>query len=195
MFTVFFPENRFGLFVSGGFDSALMLYLYAIEAKNRKINQLHCITIDRGSAAIEFGQAVCDWVHTKLEIQIDQLVVAIPEGLHHSRHVSYPAEQLFRFGFNTLISADTQNPPITLDGTEPVRIPPDANYKGWHFPFAKMDKSETIKLAADLGVLDEISKISHSCTETTGARCGNCWQCNERKWAFEQTGLTDLGNY
>jgi tRNA(Ile)-lysidine synthase TilS/MesJ len=41
MFTVFFPENRFGLFVSGGFDSALMLYLYAIEAKNRKINQLN----------------------------------------------------------------------------------------------------------------------------------------------------------
>ena len=195
MFTVFFPEERFGLFISGGFDSALMLHLYCLEAKQRGHSSLHCITIDRGSAAVEFAQSICEWAETKHGIKINHMIVSIPQGLHHSRHISYPAEQLFRFGFRTLISADTQNPPIKLPGSEPVRIPPDANYQGWHFPFGAVNKSETVKLANVMGVLEEIALLSHSCTETTGERCGACWQCNERKWAFNELGLKDPGNY
>jgi len=193
--SIIFPDDNFGLFISGGFDSALMLHLYCIEAKKRNLNSLRCITIDRGSAAIEFGTSICEWAENLHDIKIDHLTVSIPEGLHHSRHVSYPAEQLFRFGFKTLISADTQNPPVKLPGTEPVRIPPDVNYKGWHFPFAKMNKSETVKLAHQVGVLEDISKLSHSCTETNGERCGSCWQCSERAWAFKEVCLEDAGTF
>jgi hypothetical protein len=194
-YSITIPEGNFGLFISGGFDSALMLHLYCIEAKKSGLNSLRCITIDRGSAAVDFGKSICEWAENLHEIEIDHLIVSIPVGLHHSRHVSYPAEQLFRFGFKTLISADTQNPPVTLLGTEPVRIPPDANYTGWHFPFAKIDKSETVKLAHQVGILEDISKLSHSCTETTGERCGSCWQCNERAWAFKEVGLIDPGTF
>lgn len=195
MYKVFFPADKFGLFISGGFDSAIMLDLYCAEAIRRQQSSLTCITIDRGSAAVEFGRSICDWAKEKHNIQIDHMIVSVPDGLHHSRHVSYPAEQLFRFGFQTLISADTQNPPVELPGTEPVRIPANAEYRGWHFPFAKMNKCETVQLANSLGILDEVSQLSHSCTETTGDRCGTCWQCSERKWAFDQAGLTDTGRY
>ena len=193
--SIIFPEDTFGLFISGGFDSALMLHLYCIEAKNKNIDTLHCITIDRGSAAVEFGKSICQWAEKLHQIKINHLIVSIPEKLHHSQHISYPAQQLFRFGFKTLISADTQNPDIKLPGTEPTRIPPDANFSGWHFPFAKMDKRETVELAHQIGILDEISELSHSCTETSGERCGSCWQCNERSWAFKEVGLIDIGKY
>lgn len=193
--SILFPEDRFGLYISGGFDSALMLHLYCIEAKNRSVGTLYCITIDRGSAAIDFGKSICQWAENLHKIKIEHMIVSIPEKLHHSQHISYPSQQLFRFGFKTLISADTQNPPIKLNGTEPVRIPPDANYDGWHFPFARMDKSQTVELAHQMEVLEEISKLSHSCTETDGERCGSCWQCNERAWAFQKTGLIDPGKF
>jgi 7-cyano-7-deazaguanine synthase in queuosine biosynthesis len=195
MFTVFIPEDRFGLFISGGFDSAVMLHLYCLGIKNNQQSTLNCITVDRGFAAVEFGAAICEWAENKHNIKINHMIVSIPEGLHHSKHVSYPAKQLFKFGFKTLISADTQNPPEELIGTGPTRIAPDAKFTGWHFPFSTLTKRETVKLAHDLGVLEEISTLSHSCTETDGDRCGNCWQCNERKWAFNELNLVDVGKF
>ena len=195
MFTVFFPDESFALFVSGGFDSAVMLHLYCLEAKKRNRTTLHCITADRGFAAIEFSQGVCDWAKQKHGVEINHIVVPTPEGMHNSREVAHAAEKVYHYGFKTLICAETKNPPVELPGTAPTRVPQTLNIPGWHFPFSHLDKKDTIQLAFDLGILDEIAPISHTCTTTTGIRCGFCWNCHERKWAFDELGLEDSGNY
>lgn len=195
MITVFFPENKFGLFISGGFDSALLLHLYCLEAKNKQQSSLNCITVDRGASAVEFGTAICHWAENKHDIKINHMIVSIPEGLHHSRHVSYPARQLFSLGFQTLITAETQNPPVELPGIAPRRNSPNAHTKRWYYPFSAVNKSETVRVANDLGILEEISALSHSCTQTVGDRCNICWQCNERSWAFNESNLVDIGKF
>lgn len=195
MFTVFFPENPFALFVSGGFDSAVLLHLYCLEAKKRNKTSLNCITADRGFASIEFSQSICNWASEKHGITINHILIPIPEGMHNSREVPHAAEKVYHYGFNPLICAETKNPPVELPGTAPNRVPPNLNIQGWHFPFSELTKKDTIKLAQDLGILEEVAVLSHTCTMTTGIRCGYCWHCYERKWAFEELGITDIGVY
>ena len=48
-------------------------------------------------------------------------------------------------------------------------------------------------IAWEEGILDDISKITHSCVRLYRGSCGECLWCVERAWAFEQNGYTDLG--
>jgi 7-cyano-7-deazaguanine synthase in queuosine biosynthesis len=61
------------------------------------------------------------------------------------------------------------------------------------FPFNHTKKSHTIDIMFQLGV-EEISNLSHSCTETMTGRCKQCYHCKERAWAFEAMDKVDTGN-
>ena len=195
MFTVFFPAETFALLVSGGFDSAVMLHLYCLEAKKRNQSTLNCITADKNSGATHFSKLICDWAKQKHQIEINQIFVSTPEHLHHSMQINNAAQQVSGQGFKTLICAETKNPPVELPGEAPVRTPQNLNLQGWHFPFADLNKKDTVNLANELGILEDVSILSHTCTQTVAERCGECWQCSERQWAFNELGFEDPGNY
>jgi 7-cyano-7-deazaguanine synthase in queuosine biosynthesis len=91
-----------------------------------------------------------------------------------------------------LIVADTKNPDDYLSQEGPERIP--SNNKILMQPLLNHDKRTTLLLAQDMKVLDKVSEISHTCTESKTLRCTLCWQCLERAWAFSKLGLTDMGN-
>jgi 7-cyano-7-deazaguanine synthase in queuosine biosynthesis len=59
-------------------------------------------------------------------------------------------------------------------------------------PFVKMYKDEILKIVFD-NDQEELLKITHSCTEQKTGRCSQCFQCNERAWAFRQLDKTDPG--
>ncbi len=60
-------------------------------------------------------------------------------------------------------------------------------------PFADLTKDKIVKLADQLGILEQVSELTHSCVELKRGRCGKCFWCKERKWAFKEAGLTDPG--
>jgi 7-cyano-7-deazaguanine synthase in queuosine biosynthesis len=59
-------------------------------------------------------------------------------------------------------------------------------------PFIEMHKDEILKLVFDHRQ-EELLKLTHSCTEQKTGRCGRCFQCNERAWAFRQLDKLDAG--
>jgi 7-cyano-7-deazaguanine synthase in queuosine biosynthesis len=192
------PRKPYRAFVSGGFDSAVMLYLLCLKALDTKQDTVYTVVVDRGpeQGAVEFSKGVCEWASEKTGIKIDQLVMEVPEDIHHSLYVKVPGLHLNEQGY-VCISADTQNPPDCghFPGIAPNRIAPGSNYSNWRFPFGTLDKSHTVYLAWKLGILDEVSAITHTCTATPNIRCGECWQDTERAWAFDLLGLEDPGIY
>jgi 7-cyano-7-deazaguanine synthase in queuosine biosynthesis len=67
-----------------------------------------------------------------------------------------------------------------------------ASSEKWMQPWFDLTKDHVVKLMRDLD-LDEVMELTHTCTESTGVRCGKCWQCRERAWAFGRAAITDTG--
>ena len=60
-------------------------------------------------------------------------------------------------------------------------------------PFVEMDKSDVIRLGADLGVPFELTL---SCMNPRlGLHCGQCSKCRERRDAFHEAGIADPTAY
>ena len=59
-------------------------------------------------------------------------------------------------------------------------------------PFAKLKKSEVVKIGNSLGVPFE---LTWSCYDGNQKHCGKCSACRERKNAFYEVGITDPTQY
>lgn len=194
------PENctKLGILVSGGFDSALMLYLWAkLSISNDK--QILAITTDRGRGAKEFASEIISKVNALTGKNIKQVILPVPAQAHHSQQVgwiAYPAMKKKLIDCDCLMNAATDNPNTVNLSSGPDRGPLDKVdlYPDRKFPFRYLNKTHTVSLMHQLG-LNWIMEMSHTCTESNDLRCGVCWQCRERVWAFQQLGLTDTGKY
>jgi 7-cyano-7-deazaguanine synthase in queuosine biosynthesis len=53
-------------------------------------------------------------------------------------------------------------------------------------PFFNLNKQKLAELYKDKNLLDNLFPITRSCehTGTVHGHCGNCWWCEERRWAF-----------
>ena len=194
---VYWPSGvkRLGLNVSGGFDSALMLWLWA-NFPTPEGCELLAVTTDRGLGAKEFASRIVDHVNSLTGRSIQHLVLPVAPTTPHSKQVSNPVTIAMRRGmYDCMMGADTGNPPVTLPGVEPVRLSLEKqNYANAKHPFLHCDKTHTVQLVQELG-LSWIPEMSHTCTETSDVRCGRCWQCSERAWAYQTLGLTDIGRF
>ena len=196
--SVYWPKGvkRLGIMTSGGFDSALLLWMWAQYPVPEDCSLVAVVT-DRGLGAKEFAQGIVTKVNELLGTSIELMVLPVGENTRHPMQVKNPADIAMRRGmFDGVLSADTTNPGVTLPGVEPKRagLEEQFAYDNWQDPFLHMDKSHTVQLVHDLG-LDWIPKMSHTCTETADIRCGQCWQCSERAWGFSTAGLTDVGTF
>jgi len=195
---VYWPDGikRLGVMTSGGFDSALLLWMWAQYPVPEGCS-LIAVATDRGSGAKEFAQGIVAKVNELLGTDIELLILPVGENTRHPQQVNKPANIAMRKGmFDGVVSADTSNPDVTFPGGEPQRIGLDKQfaYSNWQHPFLHMDKSHTVQLVHDLG-LDWIPTMSHTCTDSADIRCNKCWQCKERAWAFDKIGLIDYGKY
>jgi len=186
-------NSKVGLFCSGGFDSTTLAYLIcSIIDKHKLSTDLVIITVPRYDDSWRHAENTITWLKDKLHVKLKHLSVGDPT-LHHSKQVSSGITAMRKLDPTMLlILADTQNPTDEIQGTAPVRTKSlnPLNYQPW----INLDKTEVIKLAQQLGILDEVSRLSHSCTQSTELRCGSCWQCRERAWAFKKLNLIDIGD-
>jgi 7-cyano-7-deazaguanine synthase in queuosine biosynthesis len=193
-------DKPVGVLVSGGADSALLLYLL-LQSYNSTIQ---IFTIANRQRHYYNAKAALDVVHRCAELtnnnniehhifhrslQSDNDFYDIPK-LYFDRKLVYkvfhgltanpPAEDLINFP-NEQSGRDLQ----LRDPKIKKNIMPD-NSK-FILPWINVNKKEIYNYYKRLDLLDTLYPITRSCEtdDDVGANhCGKCWWCVERKWAF-----------
>jgi tRNA(Ile)-lysidine synthase TilS/MesJ len=189
-----------GISVSGGADSALLLYIllknaistvhvitYAIKERNRlspysAVDVISkCIDLTGNTDVIQHiiyvNKRERDRIRPKLIKMVDSKLVDI---IYTGSTKIPPWEILENF------------PEIKLDPELYQRRSPDIvrNEKEKYFynPFANLNKQDISKLYDVLGITDELFPVTRSCEDIslTSGHCGTCWWCKERFWAFNR---------
>ena len=182
-----------GVMLSGGADSAILLYILILERRNT--NSKHIIrpfTVPRGDGAWNYVAPIVNWIKEKTNTHIiDPIKVGNPD-LHHSQQGRSGGDEAFKtYGIEHIFYGSQAHPPVKMPGDNPAR-PASIHLPNTTCPFALVDKRHTLDLCNVLDVWDLI-KLTHSCTHRTEGRCGECYNCTERSWALKELGFADPG--
>lgn len=184
-----------GLFLSGGADSAVLLYLLAEAEKDLVI-----LTIDRDGRRHQLPHAkkVIAWIQKRFpKVNILQhFIVDIPSGTDNSEIQNIKENTIKKlqeeYNFDTWTNAMTLNPKITLTNNHERDVPRDKDFPKWNGnklrPFHNIDKLSIMHLYHKLDIID-LFDCTISC-EVSDPPCNDCWWCQERTWAIEEYGLS-----
>jgi 7-cyano-7-deazaguanine synthase in queuosine biosynthesis len=181
-------DKQYGIMLSGGLDSAVLLYLILLEKKDIRIQPF---TIPKHDGAMLYINNIIKYMNTHYQIQLPDTITVGDKNLPHADQGPNAVREIKqRYSVDHLFFGSNQNPPIDLGGTNPVRIrPPDSSIV---CPFFDLFKTDIVNLAVEHN-LQDLFNITHSCTELQTTRCNTCWQCKERAWAFTTLNIIDTG--
>lgn len=196
------PEQHreIGVMLSGGADSAVLLYLLALENKEHGWqHNLRPMCVPRTDGAWNYVAGIVNWVNARLGTHIPDAVQVGDPSVHHSEQ-TYTGEQDARrlHGIEHIFYGSQAHPPVPMPGEYPhrpakIHFTNDAGIVTCTCPFALVDKRHTMDLFVQFDCMGLLS-ITHSCTERTQGRCGECYNCVERAWALSELGITDSGS-
>ena len=72
MFTIHTSETKIGVLLSGGMDSALLLYLLAKHFPN----EIQPITVPKHDGAANYVKDIIDWVKKKTNRDINDVIIS-----------------------------------------------------------------------------------------------------------------------
>jgi tRNA(Ile)-lysidine synthase TilS/MesJ len=185
-------QGPIGISCSGGADSSVLLYILMKYTSN----PIHIFTC--ASKLKNYTSAVTT-------NKIIEKCIALTGNNNLFHHVQYVDEQTLENLFyeeqlkniNVLYTAITKAPPEIVTNTfensiqDEERNPNtknsffDLNYK-YYRPFCNIDKKEISNIYKELDLIDTLFPLTRSCESLTLTKghCGECWWCEERKWAF-----------
>ena len=189
-------DKKYGIMLSGGLDSAVLMYLILKENKNINIQPF---SIPKHDGSHMFVNGILEYFEEQFDIEIPNTILVGDPSVHHSQQSTRAVEQIFKeYPYIEFIYfATNQNPIHAFDyspypqGSYPNRVKISPHPKIL-MPFIEMYKDEILKIVFD-NDQEELLQLTHSCTEQKAGRCGQCFQCNERAWAFRQLDKTDPG--
>jgi hypothetical protein len=187
-------KMKVGVMLSGGADSAILLYLLCLEKiKTRSQHSIIPFTVPRTDGAWNYVNGIVGYVRKELGCELPDPVKCGDPDLHHSEQVTSGREFAFANGIEVVYYGSQKTPPaeFPMPGIYPER-PDRINYARTICPFAEVDKRNTIELYSIYKQWPLLA-LTHSCTEQTQGRCGVCFNCTERKWALDAYGFTDSG--
>jgi hypothetical protein len=179
-------DKSYGIMLSGGIDSAILLYLIVSQQPNVNIQPF---TIDKIDGAALYVNKIIDHFNQKFQLAIPYTIYVGDPTAHHRLQSKTAVIDIFnRYPIDYLFIGINQNPPELnhLPGA-PQRDTKSDNPR-IVFPFVNLLKTDILKIMLDERQNDLID-ITHSCTEQTIGKCDKCWQCTERAWAFAQLNL------
>lgn len=190
-------KKRIGVMLSGGADSAILLYLLALERKMAGGDQeLIPFTVARSDGAWDYVKPIVDKINQMLGTVIPAPIQVGDPSLHHSKQGrSGELEARTRYNIDHFYYGSQQHPPmelIVLPGEYPGR-PDKIELPGTTIPFALVDKRHTLGLYEVFQAWSLI-ELTHSCTAQTEGRCSACYNCKEREWALAELDITDPGS-
>jgi len=183
-------DKQYGLLLSGGIDSAVLLYL--LIKSNPSIN-LQPFTIPKTDGAYLYADPVIEHFNRKFLLNIPKTIQVGDPTVYHRQQSATAVKEIFdKHPVDYLFVGINQNPPEldSLPGS-PQRAKSSPNPRVI-FPFVDLYKHNILEFMYNNDQADLID-ITHSCTEQQQGRCNRCWQCTERAWAFKQLGQTDTG--
>lgn len=195
-------DKTIAIMLSSGADSAVLLYMLCLsllEEKRHPEKELPFIfTLPKVDGAEDHALKVVNWINQKLSLKLPAPIIDGPANINDLRHGEILSQSLLYLGAkykaNYAFVGDQQSvpAPYSVGGTYPNRYleNPYPQYLG--MPFLHLDKSHTIDFHYRLNTLP-LLEISHSCTQRRAGRCGSCYHCNERSWAFERLKKQDPG--
>jgi len=183
-------DKHYGILLSGGLDSAILLYL--LIKVNPKIN-IQPFTIAKTDGAYLYADPVVEHFNQKFNLSIPKTIVVGDPTVYHRLQSHTAVREIFdKHPVDILFVGINQNPPElnNLPGA-PIRNTKSTNPQ-IIFPFLDLYKHNILEfMYADKQ--EDLIDITHSCTEQQIGRCNKCWQCTERIWAFKQLDKTDTG--
>ena len=193
-------DKKIGVMVSGGFDSALLWYIVKDECEKR---QQECIpfTVPKLDGAKYHAAEVVKKINQVLGLN-NQDIVLVGKDLANSDE-NLVTDGVLEIRDKNLVEhvyigmTAFADEVISLTKRKivpsPRYIPTEQARKKVTWPFENLTKDKIIKLAIELDLLDIIAPISHTCTIMPKGRCGKCYWCTERAWAFKQNKIKDIG--
>jgi len=186
-------KQRIGVMLSGGADSAILLYLLALERKlEGSTQEIIPFTVARPDGAWNYVKPIVDKINQMLGIELPDPIQVGDPTLHHSKQGrSGELEARGKYNIDHFYYGSQQHPPVPMPGEYPAR-PDKIELPGTTIPFALVDKRHTLGLFEVFQAWPLI-ELTHSCTALTEGRCGECYNCKEREWALSDLGITDPG--
>lgn len=187
------PEKeKIGIMLSGGADSAILLFLLAKFFPDTKYIPL---TVPRTDGAYLYTPAIVEHINQILNLNIPKPIKLGDPNLPHYEQAQSGIDIAFKYNIVDYVFWGTQSTPprdlVQLEGLYPNRRI-NKDLKRVSTPFFDLYKSDTLELYFQFDQI-ELLKLTHSCTEKQIGRCMNCYQCNERTWAFKCLGKNDPG--
>ena len=208
-------KKTIGVVVSGGFDSSLLWYIVnEFTGTDQKVIPF---TVPKVDGALTYATRMLEW-YSKLkntkrlhpivinqegvdwnrnDYQGDEVAQQLLNGIkeivdNNMADVVFTGVNDYPPHYRTLCSYHTPAPRKKVSESDYVHngVPINEIIKQ---PFADYTKDFLVRLAWELGILDDVAEFSHSCVEQIRGRCNECFWCKERSWAFQEAGLSDIG--
>lgn len=191
----FIPKDKpIGVLVSGGFDSCTLWYA------TKKI------CMERGQECLPYTIPKLDGAehHAKKVMEVTCHLLGIPviDPIMVGKKTDDPTEttisgvrdvilkhKKYALTADTAYFEEMQHPHIPVQRQRPD----EKTLELMEQPYFYFTKDKTLLFAEDLGILNSIIPVTHSCTEQDWGRCEICYWCEERKFAFEKTKIDDFG--
>lgn len=187
-------KKRIGVMLSGGADSALLLYMIAKEQfLHNADHDIIPLTIARSDGAVLYSPGIVNYVNKFFGMNIPQPALIGKPDLPHKDVVRLGVVAAFaKHKLDYVYLGETQLPPDPVLGVYPVRSQ-QSPHQQVILPFVGLYKTHVIDMYYTLRQ-EELLKLTHSCTERTIWRCNECFNCSERAWAFNKLNRTDPGS-
>lgn len=180
--------------LSGGADSAMMLYMIAKELQQtNRTCFLSTFTVPRPDNGVSYSPKIVQYINRTLGSNVSGPMILGDGNVDHASVISKAVIDILKTNFYDIIYiAENTVPPIPSGAIPPVRSPSKNAWKKLILPFFELDKSEIIELYYQFNI-EELLTLSHSCTTNTIGRCDWCFNCTERAWAFAKLDKEDPG--
>ncbi len=184
--------KKYGILLSGGIDSAVLL---ALLLKYYPTISIQPYTIPKHDGASNYVNNIIAHLNEKFKSLVPQTLYVGDPNVHHRQQSRTAVLEIFeKYSIDFLFNGLNQNPPeLANDEGAPLRDTVSTSPK-IILPFVNFYKDKILELMYENN-LEELAEITHSCTELQMTRCHQCWQCRERKWAFAQINKLDKGTF
>jgi 3'-phosphoadenosine 5'-phosphosulfate sulfotransferase (PAPS reductase)/FAD synthetase len=183
--------KKYGILLSGGIDSAILLYL--LIKSNPSIN-IQPFTIDKTDGAGLYANPIVDHLNRKFDLSIPHTIFVGDPKVHHRMQSTTAVIDIFtkHTDIDLLFVGINRNPPELADDPHAPKRDTKSTHPRIIFPFVDLYKDAVLQMVYDNDQQDLLD-LTHTCTEQSHGRCNQCWQCRERIWAFKQLDRIDTG--
>lgn len=197
--TIVVCDEPVGVMVSGGADSALLLYFILSRYKSK----VHVFSTSPGPR-LE--------IDPTYSLKVVRACMSLTGNYNVEHHINYTEswagsaifrlpEQYFREGrIKYIFTGITKNPPLEVSNEWPSqgnipterrdpserRDPHCHSEDGKVYPWTNLDKSDLASIYKEHNLIEPLFTQTRSCVDTTVGmeHCGTCWWCRERIWAY-----------